>query len=305
MEIGSLRRALGDRATENEPLARHTTLRIGGPADLWVRATSLTELIEYLRLARDYGLQALILGNGSNVLVLDGGIRGLAVENRSDRWQLERLNEETAVLHVSSGASLPLLANRLAREGWSGLEWGIGIPGTFGGAIIGNAGAHGKSMADCVRGVRALDPNGSEVTMPVTDLGMEYRRSRFKHSREWVLLEADIMLSRAEPNECIARMNGYTVHRRRTQPTEASVGSMFKNPPGDYAGRLIEQAGLKGAHIGGAEISPVHANFIVNHGMASANDVLELVEMARTRVQDRFGVSLELEIQVVGDPEVD
>jgi UDP-N-acetylmuramate dehydrogenase len=299
--LASLRLALTGVAKEKEPLAPHTTFRIGGPADLWVEAKQISELVNWVGQARRNGVPVFILGNGSNVLVLDKGIRGLVIENHCDGVELKVHHPDLAVLRAESGTSLPLVANRLARQGWSGLEWAIGIPGTIGGAVVGNAGAHGGSMADRLLVVRVLDEDGAVHELLKTELGLGYRQSRFKYSRREIVLTADFELKRANIQACIARMNEYTAHRRRTQPTDASVGSMFKNPPGDFAGRLIEQAGLKGTRVGKVEVSPVHANFFVNHGGATARDVMELIETVRRRVQEKSKIELELEIEVVGE----
>ena len=295
--IHALRDALGGRARTDEPLAPHTTFRVGGPADVFVEARTIDDLVNFVRLARQHGVSFFILGNGSNLLVRDGGIRGLVIENHCDQHSLDAT---TAIFTAESGASLPGIANRLARQGWSGLEWAIGVPGTLGGAVVGNAGAHGGSIADNLVAVTILDADGATRRLPKTDCAFAYRTSRFKRDAREVVLSAEFALRRDDPPACIARMNAYTEHRRRTQPTEPSVGSMFKNPPGDYAGRLIEQAGLKGTRVGNVEVSRVHANFFVNRGGATAQDALRLVEIAQRAVREKFGIALELEIQVVG-----
>lgn len=298
--LTQLRLALGERAQSNVLLAPRTTLRIGGPADLLIEARTIPELIEAVRAARQYGVPFFILGNGSNILVRDDGFRGLVIENHCTQFWLDVSEPGKALLYAESGASLPGIANRMARQGWCGLEWAIGVPGTIGGAIVGNAGAHGATIADSLDTVLILDPHGAMRRLPKTDLAFDYRTSRFKREPGNVILSAEFILTRDDPQMCITRMNEYTEHRRRTQPTEASVGSIFKNPPNDFAGRLIEQAGLKGTRIGNVEVSPVHANFIVNHGGATASEVLALIALVRERVQEKFGVELELEIEIVG-----
>jgi len=301
----------------DEPLAPHTTFRAGGPADLFVEAKTISKLVEYVRLARQHGVPVFILGNGSNILVRDGGIRGLVIENHCNEFALDLKNPERALLTAESGASLPGIANRLARQGWSGLEWAIGVPGTVGGAVVGNAGAHGGAIADNVIAVSILDAAGARQQLPKTECAFGYRTSRFKRSKGEIVLRAEFEMRRDDPPACIARMNAYTEHRRRTQPTEASVGSMFKNPPDDpsaeftlrsgevlrasSAGRLIEQAGLKGTRVGNIEVSRVHANFFVNLGGGTASQVLALVEFVRNKVKAEFGIELELEIEVVGN----
>lgn len=289
------------RLLTNELLAAHTTFRIGGPADFFIQTQTIDELIELVQRARRAQIPFFILGNGSNILVRDRGFRGLVVENRCAQLTLAELDATRARLAVESGAMLPGLANRLARQGWAGLEWAIGVPGTIGGAIVGNAGAHGACIADYLKWVTILDARGVVCELPKTELAFAYRTSRFKQAREEIVLRAEFELHRDDPQACIARMRQYTEHRRRTQPTEPSVGSMFKNPPGDAAGRLIDAAGLKGMRVGGVAVSTVHANFFVNRGGAMASEVLQLVEIVRERVRVQFGVELELEIQVVGD----
>ena len=299
--IETLRGTLGVRARTDEPLSRHTTLRLGGPADLFVDAKTVPELVEFVRLARQLAVPFFVLGNGSNIVVLDKGIRGLVIENRCDEFSLEVIGSERAILNVESGASLPGMANRLARQGWSGLEWGIGVPGTLGGAIIGNAGAQGSTIADNLLNVTILDAKDATQRLHKTECAFGYRTSRFKQGRHDTVLKAEFEMKRDEAKACIARMNSYTEHRRQTQPTDPSVGSMFKNPPGDFAGRLIEQAGLKGRRVGDVEVSRIHANFFVNLGKATARDLMALVQVVRDSVRDRFGVELELEIEVVGE----
>jgi len=296
-----LRARWGAAVRANEPLAAHTTFRIGGPADFFAEVKTLDDLIELVRRARQQRVPFFVLGNGSNVLVSDLGFRGLVIENHCAQVSLQALDAMHARVRVESGAVLPGLANRLARQGWAGLEWAIGVPGTIGGAIVGNAGAHGACIADNLIGVTILDAESVIRELPKTELAFAYRTSRFKRARDEVILRAEIELERDEPDACIARMQAYVEQRRRTQPTEPSVGSIFKNPPGDFAGRLIDAAGLKGTRVGGVEVSPVHANFFVNRGGATASEVLQLIEIVRTRVRAQFGVELALEIQVVGD----
>ena len=298
--FADLRAALGERAKTNEPLASRTTFRVGGPADVLIEVKTIPEFVEFVRLARRLTVPIFILGNGSNLLVLDHGIRGLVIENHCEQFFLDVNNPGRATWHVESGASLPGIANRMARQGWSGLEWAIGVPGTIGGAVVGNAGAHGGCIADNLIAVSIIDQNGETRELPKAELGFDYRTSRFKRMKDEIVLRADFELKRDDPQACIARMNEYTEKRRRTQPTEPSVGSMFKNPPGDFAGRLIEQAGLKGTGVGNVEVSQVHANFFVNRGGAMASDVMQLIELVRERVREKFGVDLELEIEIVG-----
>jgi UDP-N-acetylmuramate dehydrogenase len=293
------------RISQNEVLARHTTFRIGGPADYFVQVDSRGELIEAVAWGRRKNLDIFILGNGSNILVSDAGIRGMVIENHADAVHEIVTNEgsrDKLVVVAESGASLPGLANRLARQGWSGLEWAIGVPATVGAAVVTNAGAHGGAIGDSLLRAEILDSDQVIRWWKRDELQYDYRKSFLKErAGKYVVLRAELELRREDPTHCIVRMNQYTEHRRRTQPTEPSVGSMFKNPPGDFAGRLIEAAGLKGMHVGSVQVSPVHANFFVNHGGASSRDALQLVELVKQAVRAKFKLDLELEIQLVGD----
>ncbi len=296
-----------ERLAENEPLARHCTFRMGGPADLFIRAQTRDELIELVTAARAASMPVFILGNGSNILVADAGIRGLVIENHAEAYEAHEAGDKLCLL-AESGASLPGLANRLARQGWSGLEWAIGVPSTIGAAVLGNVGAHGGAIGDNLTRAEILTARGQVEWWGNADMNFAYRSSRLKTNARRgevqaaeVVLRAEFKLTRDDPVACIARMNKYTEHRRRTQPTDPSVGSMFKNPPGDFAGRLIEAAGLKRTRVGQVEVSPVHANFFVNHGGATAQETVHLVELVRERVKDRFRIELELEIQLVGE----
>lgn len=293
---GALDARFGPRLKRDEPLAAHTTLRLGGPADLWLRVTSVDELVAAVSLARQHEAPVFILGSGANLLVNDGGIRGLVLENRAEGVAFRA---ETVL--AESGANLPNLARRCARRGLSGLEWAVGVPGTVGGAVVNNAGAYGGDMAGIVQRVELLAPAGERRWEPVSWLDYDYRHSRLKRRRDYVVLQAELRLAPADPPEVEARMAAFNERRKASQPPGATIGSMFKNPPGDYAGRLIEAAGLKGYRAGQAQISPVHANFFVNLGGARTGDVLALIDAAQQAVQSKFGVVLELEIEVVGE----
>ena len=294
-------RALGDKMRQNEPMSLHTSFRIGGPADLYAVATSALELVELVSLAREHDVPYLIIGRGTNVLVADVGIRGLVIENGGQ----EIWFEDDAVLYAESGALLGDLARESARRGLGGLEWAVGIPGSVGGAIVGNAGAYGSYIGDVTRKATVLTPDGTVRTLSATEIGFGYRTSRFKgqagKGEQEIILSAEFAL-RPEPVQSLAeKMADYTRRREASQPTEPSAGSVFKRTKQYPAGFLIEQAGLKGTRIGGAQISPKHANFIVNLGQARAADVKALIDLAREQVRERFGVELELEIELVGE----
>jgi UDP-N-acetylmuramate dehydrogenase len=313
----------------DEPLASHTTFRIGGPADLLLVTKSEEELVAATRWAREEGVDLLVLGGGSNVLVADGGVRGLVVINRTSalHWPSQggeaqdggphgagceadaalREGPRTScggLMHAASGVLLSQLVRQAARRGLGRLEWAVGIPGTLGGAIVQNAGAYGSCMAELVRRVMVMDGMGGVRTLTSEALGFGYRTSRFRRRGEEgrdVILSADLALRPRPREELWERMADHMGRRRATQPGYPSAGSVFKNPRGDYAGRLIEAAGLKGARQGDAMVALEHANFIVNVGNARASDVRALIDRVREAVARRFGVELELEIQLVGD----
>ncbi|MBL8094001.1 MAG: UDP-N-acetylmuramate dehydrogenase [Anaerolineales bacterium] len=304
-ERNKLRSAFGGSLREYEPLAKHTTSRIGGAAEFLVVADSAAVLAEQVRTARQLGLPFFILGAGANVLISDSGVRGLVIVNRARDVRIDEVGETPSV-RVESGANLSLLARQCAARGLSGLEWAAGIPGTVGGAIYGNAGAHGSDIAASLQLAEILHDDGRVKRWDVSELSFGYRTSALKRARAagqggHVVLAAEFALVRRDPAECLERMDTWTAYRRRTQPPGASLGSMFKNPPGDYAGRLIEAAGLKGLKVGGAEISPVHANFFLNTGEARAADVFALIHQAHAAVKTQFDIDLALEVELVGE----
>ena len=285
-----------------ELMSRHTTARAGGLADLFIEAISADDLRDIVLLARQQHVPHLILGGGSNILVSDMGIRGLVVLNKARQIKFQTLN-----VKCQSGVILPTLVRECIERGLGGLEWAIGVPGTVGGAVVGNAGAHGSDMAHSLASVTVLDAEGNVKDRSAQELGFGYRSSRLKSQisnrqiSNPVVLEAEFALQPSTREECEARAAEFTDKRKRTQPPGASLGSMFKNPPGDYAGRLIEAAELKGTRVGNAEISLVHANFFVNLGGANAKDIYSLICLAREQVRQKFGVTLDLEIELVGE----
>jgi UDP-N-acetylmuramate dehydrogenase len=303
--LQGLQAAFGERVQRDLPLARYTAARLGGPADVFLELRSSDELVQAASLLWQVGETFTILGGGSNVLVSDAGVRGVVLLNRARRVSFDQ-NADLPSVWAESGANFGRLARQAAQKGLSGLEWAAGIPGTLGGAVVGNAGAHGGDMAGSLLLAEILHHEGQmeihRETWPVTDLQYTYRSSRLKRQPgEAVVLGARLRLAHAHPEQVQARIDELVAARRRTQPPGASMGSMFKNPPGDYAGRLIDAAGLKGTRRGQAEISRLHGNFFLNLGGAQAQDVYGLIRLAQDRVQARFGVHLELEIELVGD----
>ncbi len=305
----------GDRLRRNELLANHTTLRLGGPADIWLAVGSVTELVDAVTLAQQYDVAVFILGGGANLLISDAGIRGLVIENRARRVDFPATigTEAGWKVHISteSGCILPNLVRRCAKRGLSGLEWAVGVPGTVGGAVVNNAGAYGGDIARNLVQAEMLSPTAERVWQPASWFEYDYRSSRLKRYKldrsrsvktsNWVVLRAELQLTTAPLGEIDARLNAFNERRKASQPPGATIGSMFKNPPGDYAGRLIETVGLKGYRVGQAQISPVHANFFQNLGRATASDVMTLINTARNAVAAQLGVRLELEIEVIGE----
>jgi len=296
-------RALGPVLT-NEPLARHTTFGIGGPADVYFAAHDEEQLRGALRAAHKHSLPVFILGAGSNVLFLDGGIRGLVIENATDQVEGPLANGAGLKVRVASGVSFAAVARRLAFAGYGGLEWACGIPGTLGGAAVYNAGAYGKSLADVLRGVRVADPENGIVEMRPEELALEYRNSAFTRGGlpGHVVLTLDLAVEKGDPAALRAKVREYDALRLAAQPRGRNAGSMFKNPPERPAWWLIDQVGLRGHRVGNAQISEQHTNFFLNLGGAKAADVLALMELARERVRERFGIELVNEVALVGEP---
>jgi UDP-N-acetylmuramate dehydrogenase len=300
----------------SEPMARHTTMRVGGPADVLVSVGDAAMLASVVRMARSRGVPHLLVGRGSDLVVADAGLRGVAILCRNETCRIEGER-------LMAGAGLPLAraATEAGRAGLVGLEFGVSIPGTVGGAIWANAGAHGSDVAAVLESVRLLDAAGNVVSVAAADLGLSYRDSRLKRDPGgWVgaaagptagaraagpaevVIEATFHLAKAEPAELAGRMSDIRRWRREHQPLgQPSAGSVFRNPPGESAGGLIDTCGLKGMRDGGAEISPMHANFIVNTGGATAAEIRRLAGAARSAVRSRLGIDLEFEIQFVGD----
>jgi UDP-N-acetylmuramate dehydrogenase len=281
-----------------EPLAPHTYYGIGGPADYYLPVHDESGLPELLRRLHVEGTPYVVLGWVTNSLVRDGGVEGLVLQMLTRRLQIAGPR-----VTVSAGYLMPKLAVDTAKAGLARLEFGAGIPGSVGGSVVGNAGAFGSEVKDVLDSTRLLTPEGKERNFDNRECRFAYRESRFKGNDHagWVVLDATFELTPGDPSAGRARIQEIQRERRRTQPTaRRSLGSVFKNPPGDAAGRLIEACGLKGQRAGGAQISDEHANFIVNLGGARGGDVLALMDAMRGRVQERFGITLEPEIRIVG-----
>lgn len=283
------------------PLARYTAARVGGLADALLVVNSVEALAQAAQQLWELELPFRMLGGGSNVLVSDEGVRGVVLLNRARKIEFDTTAHPPTVW-AGSGANFGSLARRAVTHSLAGLEWAAGIPGTVGGAVFGNAGAHGGDVAGNLLMAEILHRDDVRKVYTVDEMGFEYRSSRLKREKiAAIVLAARFVLAPGDLVTIQQKMDDYAEFRRRTQPPGASMGSMFKNPPNDYAGRLIEAAGLKGTRVGNAEISPLHANFFINHGDASASDIYALISQARQVVLQKFGVTLELEIELLGD----
>ncbi len=327
-----LRPHFQERARRNEPMARHCTFGVGGPADVWVSLETSRELNDLVILCAERQWPLLFVGNGTNILYADAGVRGIVARMALNNYTIEDYRDGTALLLAEAGVIWPRLLNELSVLGWGGLEFGPGIPGTLGGGVISNAGAHNSDLSQVLEWIEVLDARGASessdgVTIPMLrrylhdEIDLSYRHSRFREKRRInfnaqgypivpprgliepaeIIIQLGIRLHHEDPEKLRTIIEEYKQHRKRTQPPQKSAGSVFKNPPGDYAGRLIDQAGMKGTTHGKAQISKRHANFIVNSGGASAADVVALIVAARKSVHERFGVDLELEVELRGE----
>jgi UDP-N-acetylmuramate dehydrogenase len=299
LPIDLLRAEFGDALQENVILAPYTSARIGGPADVLITVKSVDELAGAMQFIWERDIPYYILGGGSNVLVSDKGIRGVVILDRAKEVRFE--NGDQPQVWCEAGVVFSNLANRCASKGFAGLEWAATVPGSVGGAVYGNAGAFGGEMSENLIWAELLTRNGREK-FSVKQMGYGYRTSVLKRGEiNAIVLSVLLGLKNATREEVSVRIEQFSERRKSTQPPGASMGSMFKNPEGDHAGRLIEAAGLKGTRIGTAEISTVHGNFFINHGQTRAGDVRELIDLTRTTVREKLGVELELEVELAGD----
>ncbi len=312
----SLPERLGVEIVHNHPLAPLTSMKVGGPAEYFATVTTPHQMIKLVRWARATQIPYWLLGGGSNTLISDAGVRGLVIQNRcravrvDDPPCCDYPHDTRPFLMAESGAAMAGVARTSINAGLTGLEWAVSVPGTVGGAVVNNAGAHGGEVKDSLWNVLLLDDAGEVVEYSGDQLAFAYRHSRLKRGRVMragfgpVILNANFRLSVGDIDQSRAQADGFLSHRRRTQPVEPSLGSTFKNPAGDYAGRLIEAAGLQGYAIGGIEVSRLHANFLINPGgvgSGSAADVVRLIEHIQETVAARFNVQLEPEIQWIGE----
>lgn len=282
----------------SEPMSRHTTFKIGGPADILVTPTSVAEVAFIIQTAKHYDINVTILGNGSNVLVLDKGIRGMVLKIGKEMSDIKHCGNK---IMAGAGALLADVSQYAAVHALAGMEFAVGIPGSLGGAVFMNAGAYDGEMSHIVSGATGVCPDGTIKRLNYEDINFGYRHSAFQDNR-CVICEVELTLEAGEHSMIHRRMNDFTSKRETKQPLEMpSAGSTFKRPPGYFAGTLIEQTGLKGLKIGGAQVSVKHAGFVVNAGGATAQDVLNLIKEVQNRVYEKFGVSLQPEVRILGE----
>ena len=281
-----------------EPMAKHTSFRIGGPADVLAQPADEAELAALLKRAGEHAVPVTLVGNGSNLLVRDKGIRGLVIKLSNS---FSSITVDGNVMTFGSGISLAMASKKAASLSLSGLEFAVGIPGTIGGAVYMNAGAYDGEMAKVVRSVRVMDREGKISELKASELAFAYRHTALQNSG-WIVISVTVALQPGEAESIAAKMADFSQRRISKQPLELpSAGSMFKRPPGYFAGTLIEQTGLKGYTVGGAQVSQKHAGFVVNVGGATAKDVLQLISDVQSKVFAAHGVRLEPEVLVLGE----
>ena len=286
-----------DQIRREEPLSRHTTFRVGGPAEYLV-TPQIAQIPQVVELCRRYDLPLTVIGNGSNLLIADGGLRGVVMEIGKAASGIRVIDEED--LAVSAGSLLSETAAFAAKEGLAGMEFAAGIPGSLGGAVVMNAGAYGGEMKDILSGVRVLTQRGEIRVRPADELELSYRHSRMMDERDNVL-EARLNLTQDSTAVIRARMEELRKKRVEKQPLEyPSAGSTFKRPEGYFAGKLIEDAGLRGFRVGDAQVSEKHCGFVINRGAATAAQILELMQEVQRRVREHSGVDLEPEVRLLG-----
>lgn len=290
------RRIASGRIHELEPMSRHTTFRTGGPADLLLEPT-MEELPEVVDYCRKQQIPLTVIGNGSNLLVSDAGINGVVLEIGK---QMSGIAIEGELLHVQAGALLSAVAAKAAAQSLTGMEFASGIPGSIGGAVVMNAGAYGGEMKDILVDVQVLTGKGEICTIPLERLELSYRHSALMERGD-IVLSATLRLKKGDPEAIRAYMDELKEKRVSKQPLEyPSAGSTFKRPEGYFAAKLIEDAGLKGFTVGGAQVSEKHSGFVINRDHATAEDIRGLMKQVQRRVMDEFGVHLEPEVRMIG-----
>lgn len=284
---------------ENEPMSGHTTIKIGGPAEIFIEPSGLDSLEQIMETVQKYRSPWRAIGRGSNLLVKDGGIEGVVIKLGKGVDQLEWLSGDT--IQVGGGYSLITLATQLSRKGLTGFQFAGGIPGSVGGAVYMNAGAHGSDISNILVKARILFEDGTIEWLSNEEMEFSYRTSILQTKRPGIVIEAIFQLKEGDRDQAVEEMKKYKEYRRETQPWNSPcAGSIFRNPLPNYAGKLVEEAGLKGHRIGGAQISELHGNFIVNTGSAKAEDVLALIQHVKDTIYDKYKIKMETEVEIIG-----
>lgn len=282
----------------NEEMKKYTSFKIGGPAECLIKIESVDQIKEVYKIAKDFNIPLTIIGNGSNILVSDKGIKGIVLKIEIKKLEIQENNEKVNVI-VGSGEKLGIMAQKFLNQEIEGFEFAAGIPGTIGGAIRMNAGAHGKEMKDIVKTVTYIDREGNIKKINNSEAEFKYRNSIFSH-KDYVIIEAELKLQKGNKEEILAKMQEYANFRKEKQPLEfPSAGSTFKRGEDFITARLIDECGLKGYQIGDAQISEKHAGFIINKGNATAEDVMKLIEYTKEQIYNKFGKRIETEIEIL------
>ncbi|KMT21071.1 UDP-N-acetylmuramate dehydrogenase [Clostridium cylindrosporum] len=280
-----------------EPLKHHTSFKLGGPCSALISPTTKDEVVVLIKLCREFKVPFFILGNGSNLIVKDGGFKGIIIQLTS----LKNISLDNKKITVESGATLAMTANFALKNCLKGMEFASGIPGTVGGAITMNAGAYGGEIKDIIESAKVVTLDGDIIELTKDELDLSYRSSVIQRNN-YIVLEATFSLEDGEKEEIKALMDDFNGRRRDKQPLNyPSAGSTFKRPPGHFAGKLIEDAGLKGFGIGGAKVSEKHAGFVINYDNASANDVIALISKVQEKINEEYGILLETEVKIIGE----
>lgn len=290
----------GCRVRPDVLLSKFTSFRVGGSAELFIMPQTAEELAEAVQWGQERGLLITVLGAGSNLLISDRGVQGLVICTK--RLRCSHIDTDTAQVTAAAGDPIARLAWQVAELGWHGLEWAAGIPGTVGGAIAMNAGAHRQATADVLLSAQVLQPDGTFKQMTATDLQFDYRTSVLQQQPGFVTQASFQLTPGIEPKQITTTTREFLNYRHTTQPYDMpNCGSVFRNPKGDKAGRLIEQSGLKGYQVGGAQVSQRHANFIVNLGQATAQNILDVITHVRDRVESEWSITLHREVKLLGE----
>ena len=289
-----------ERVLFNEPMYKHTTFKVGGPAECYIKIDDIEDLRNILKFAKNNDIKITVLGNGSNVLVLDKGIKGIVLNIRFNK--MEMLNFDGKIYaNIGAGVKISIFGHLLLKNEITGFEELSGIPGTIGGAVRMNAGAHGKEFKDIVNTVTCMDYDGNIKQFENKDMEFDYRRSMLK-DKKYIVLEVGMQFEKGTEKDIRQKMEEYATYRKEKQPIEyPSAGSTFKRGSDYITAKLIDEAGLKGFSIGGAEVSEKHAGFIINKGNATAKDILELIEYVRNKVYEKYNKEIELEIEIIGE----